>query len=121
VKATANDERAVISKRQVGDVGPYWQVTVTDDGSMTGRIRASIHDGVGTLQAYGPAVRVDDGGWHHVVVAFDRDAGVTIYVDGQGAFTAGPVPGDVSNAGGLLIGKVTGYPFFKGRSDGLWI
>jgi hypothetical protein len=116
VKASANDERAVISKRQLGDA-PYWQVTVTDDGSQTGRIRASLYDGAATLHAYGPAIRVDDGGWHHVVVAFDREEGITIYVDGESRTTPGAVPGDLSNAGNLLVGKVTGYPYFKGELD----
>jgi hypothetical protein len=116
VKATANDERAIISKRPVSATS-YWQVTVTDDGSQIGRVRVSISDGTVTRHVYGPAIRVDDGAWHHIVVVFDRDTGITIYVDGTAKANAGAVPGDLSNAGDLLVGKVTGYPNFKGTLD----
>jgi large repetitive protein len=116
VRPTANDERAIASKKPLGGL-PYWQFTVTDDGSQIGRIRANIFDGTTTRQAYGPAVRVDDGAWHHVVVEFDRDAGISIYVDGASAFTAGAVPGDISGAGDFLIGKATGQAQFKGDVD----
>ena len=116
VKATANDERALISKRAAGSQ-PYWQVTVTDDGSQIGRIRVNVFDGAVARQAYGPAVRVDDGTWHHVVVSFDRDSGITIWVDGVSRATAGPAPGDVGNAGPLLIGKASGYGNLKGDVD----
>jgi hypothetical protein len=117
VKATANDERAIVSKRPYGTSVPYWQVTVSDDGSQTGRIRVNLSDGTASIQAYGPAVRVDDGTWHHVVVVVDRDSGVTIHVDGNALTTAGTVPGDLSNAGELQIGKSPGYAHYKGVLD----
>ena len=115
-KATANDERAIVSKRAVGGT-VYWQITVTDDGSQIGRVRANITDGTTTATVYGPTIRIDDGNWHHVAVVFDRDSGITIYVDGTAKTTAAVVTGDVSNAGDFLIGKVTGYPNFKGAID----
>ena len=117
VKATANDERAVVSKRPYGTAVPFWQLTVTDDGSQAGRVRVNVSDGAASIQVYGPAVRVDNGSWHHVVVVFDRDAGITIHVDGAGLTTPATVPGDLSNAGELLIGKSAGYPPFKGDVD----
>jgi hypothetical protein len=117
VKATANDERALVSKRPYTTGSPYWQLTVSDDGSQTGRIRVNMSDGTASLQAYGPAVRVDDGVWHHVVVVVDRDAGITIHVDGAALTTAGVVSGDVSNAGELQIGKSPGYAHYKGVID----
>jgi hypothetical protein len=115
-KAIANDERAIVSKRAVGGTA-YWQITVTDDGSQIGRIRVSISDGTTTSTVYGPTIRVDDGNWHHVAVVFDRDVGITIYVDGTAKTTAVVVAGDVSNTGDFLVGKVTGYPNFKGAID----
>jgi hypothetical protein len=117
VKATANDERAIVSKKPLGGL-PYWQLTVTDDGSQIGRIRVSIFDGAVSQHVYGPAVRVDDSSWHHVVVTFDRDSGITVYVDGTNSrFTAGVMPGDLSGAGEFLIGKATGQGQFKGELD----
>ncbi|MGH7569728.1 MAG: galactose oxidase-like domain-containing protein [Gemmatimonadales bacterium] len=109
-----NVEQATISKQASG---PYWQVTVTDDGSHVGGIRVKLFDGAVTRQVYGPAVRVDDGAWHHVAVVFDRDTGITIYVDGMAQATAGPIPGNLSNAASLLVGKATGYPYFRGDLD----
>jgi hypothetical protein len=117
IRARATDERAVVSKRPYGAGLPYWQVTVTDDGSMTGRIRVDVSDGERARQAYGPAVRVDDGRWHHVVVAVHRRRGITIFVDGVDAATPGAVRGSLSNAGELLVGKAPGYPHFRGRID----
>jgi hypothetical protein len=117
VKATANDERGIVSKRQATTGTRYWQATVTDDGSKTGRIRVNAFDGVVSREVYGPAVRVDDGGWHHVAIVFERNAGIVIYVDGTSAVNAGAVAGDIGNAGPLLIGKSTGYPYFKGDLD----
>jgi hypothetical protein len=117
VRATANDERAIVSKRSYTVGEPYWQATVTDDGSQTGRVRVNTFDGVTSRQVYGPAVRIDDGAWHHVVLAFDRDAGVAIYVDGTMATTSATLPGDVGNTGELLVGKSPGYSYFKGDLD----
>ena len=118
VKATANDERVIFSKKPIGTNVPYWQASVTDDGSQSGRIRVNIFDGTIGRQAYGPTVRVDDGAWHHVVVAFDRDSGITVYVDGTNSkFTAGAMEGDINSAGEFLVGKATGNALFKGDLD----
>ncbi len=119
VKATANDERAIISKRPYSATPPpFWQLTVTDDGSQIGRIRVNYGDGTMTREVYGPAVRVDDGVWHHVVVLFDRDTGIIVYVDGTNVrANVGAIPGDISNTGVLLVGKSPGYGNFKGNID----
>jgi hypothetical protein len=55
--------------------------------------------------------------WHHVVAGFDRDAGITIYVDGLSRFNAGAISADVSNTGPFLVGKSTGYGYFTGDID----
>jgi Concanavalin A-like lectin/glucanases superfamily len=118
VRGTANDERSVVTKRPYGTPQPpYWQFTITDDSGHTGQIRANIFDGAASLQAYGPTVRTDDGLFHHVVVVFDRDAGISVFVDGVGKFTAGAVTGSVSSAGEFLLGKAGGYAYFKGDLD----
>ena len=77
----------------------------------------NVFDGVVGPQVYGPSIRVDDGRWHHVVVAFDRDIGITIYVDAVSAGNEAPIAGDVSNAGEFMLGKAPGYPEFKGDLD----
>ncbi|MGH9025947.1 MAG: LamG-like jellyroll fold domain-containing protein, partial [Acidimicrobiia bacterium] len=114
VKTSENNERSIVGKR---DASRYWQVTVTDDGSQTGRLRANVFDGVVVRQVYSTR-RVDDGAWHHVAVLFDRDSGVRFYTDGLPAgFVAAPMTGDLSNAGLLQVGKISGYPEFKGDID----
>ena len=115
VKTAANGERTVFSKRP--STGSYWQATVTDDSGHVGQIRVNASDGVSTRQAYGPVIRVDDGAWHHVVVVFDRDTGIVVYVDGQSSATAGPLTGDLGNSGPFLIGKATGYGYLAGDVD----
>jgi hypothetical protein len=115
VKTTLNGERTVVSKRP--STGPYWQFTVTDDSGHAGQIRVNASDGTVTRQAYGPAVRVDNGSWHHVVVVFDRDTCIVVHVDGQSSATAAPLPGDLSSSGPFLVGKATGYGYFSGEID----
>jgi hypothetical protein len=115
IKTTVHGERTVVSKR--ASSGAYWQFTVTDDSGRVGHIRVNGSDGAANRQAYGPAIRVDDGQWHHVVVAFDRDVGITVYVDGVSKATAGSMAGNVNNAGPLLIGKATSYAYFLGQID----
>jgi hypothetical protein len=68
-------------------------------------------------EVYGPPVRVDDGAWHHVVAAFDRDAGITVHVDGVSRFTAATTIGSIDNTGPFLVGKSTGYGYFSGEID----
>jgi hypothetical protein len=114
VKTTVNGEETIVSKQP--STGRYWQITVTDDTSHVGQVRATIDDGAWHA-AYGPS-RVDDGNWHQVVVVFARASGITIYVDGTSSrFTAGAAPGDISNSAPFLIGKATGYAYFRGDID----
>lgn len=118
IRPTANDERAVVTKRPYGTPQPpYWQFTVTDDPNHTGQIRANVFDGTMSLQAYGPPFRVDDGAWHYVVIVFDRDAGITIYVDGASTFKPGAFVGSISSNGEFLLGKAGGYGNYKGDLD----
>jgi hypothetical protein len=114
VRTTVNGERAVVSKRP--STGAYWQFTVTDDPGHAGEIRTNVST-ASVLEAYGPALRVDNGAWHHVVLVVDRDAGVTIYVDGVGRFTSGATAGAIDNTGPFLIGKSTGYGYLAGDID----
>jgi Concanavalin A-like lectin/glucanases superfamily len=72
-----------------------------------------------TRLAYGPVKRVDDGAWHHVVVAVDRDTGITVYVDGLSRATTGPSTGSVSNAVAFQVGRVSNFSVYKGDVDEL--
>ena len=107
-------ERGLIGKR---DANKYWIVNVTDDSGHVGQLRAIVFDGTVTRSVYS-LHRVDDGRWHHVVVAFDRDSGIRFYVDGvNSGFTVAPMTGNLDNTGVLLVGKTSGYPQFKGEFD----
>ncbi len=114
VKTSTNAERTVAGKK---GSGRYWLVTITDDPSHVGQLRAIIRDGAVTRQAYSLA-RVDDGAWHHVVVLFDRDSGISFYIDGApSGFTAGAMTGSVSNTAAFMVGKVSGYTHYQGDGD----
>lgn len=115
VKTRVNGERAIAAKK--GSTGNYWQATVTDDSGHVGQVRVYLNAGAGIELTYGPAIRVDDGAWHHVVVAFDRGSSVIIYVDGVAASHPSVGTADVGNTGPLQIGRTTGYGFFSGDID----
>ena len=116
IKPSASDERVIVSKRSGNAAEPYWSLTVTDDPNHNGQIRAVYFDGTNTRAAYSSKVTVD-GAWHHVVVWFDRDSGITISVDGTTKATALAISPDVSNTGELQIGKGPANPYFKGDID----
>jgi hypothetical protein len=115
LKTSVNGEEAPISKQTT--TGPYWDVTVSDDSGHVGHVRAKIDDGTVTRTVYGPSIRVDDGRWHYVAVLYDRDSGITIYVDGLSRFTAAAATGDVSNTSPLRIGFAANFPYFNGDLD----
>ena len=119
VKATAENDRAIISKRGFGTGQPFWELVVTDDQGHKGHVRLTAYNGAVTRTAYGPAIRVDKEGWHHVVVQLDRDTGITIYVDGLAQSTAGAFTGSLANSGELIVGKSSNVfgPYFKGDLD----
>jgi hypothetical protein len=116
IKTSTSVERTIVSKRGAAS-DPHWAVTVTGDAGHVAELEASIRSGGVTRQVYGPAARLDDGAWHHVVVAFDRDTGITVYVDGVAAVRAVPTIGDVSNSANLRIGRATGLLDFSGDVD----
>lgn len=119
VKAVGNEERVIASKRSKTASAPYWRVTVTDDAGHVGEVRAAGFDGVASVSAYGPAIRVDNGVWHHVVAVFDRDVGITIWVDGLSRATAGALPRTMSNSGSFYLARSPeeSLPYFRGQLD----
>jgi hypothetical protein len=50
-------------------------------------------------------------------VAFDRDLGISVYVDGVEQVTSGVSIGSVSNAGSFAIGQAASYSAFQGDID----
>ena len=116
VKTTFSGERAVVAKRSLTATEPYWAVTVTDDSHHDGQIRAAYFDGTTVRHAYS-SVGVLDGAWHHVVVWYDRDAGITVSVDGVSSFTALAIAPEVGNTGTVEIGKAPTHNYFKGDLD----
>src|SRR5688572_26391245 len=114
VNTTANDERGLFAKK---NATTSWAVTVTDDPNHTGQLRANFKDGVVSRQLYSTR-RVDDGAWHHVVVRWKRDTGISFYVDARPAGSGGgTMPGDVSNTAPLQIGKSPDNPYLRGDLD----
>ncbi|OLB91499.1 MAG: hypothetical protein AUI15_22825, partial [Actinobacteria bacterium 13_2_20CM_2_66_6] len=111
-------DMAIVAKQSPITSNPSWELTLTDDTSFVGRIRAKLNDSTGTtLKAYS-GVRVDDGKWHYIVATFDRANGITVSVDAAPRFTAGATTGDVNNNTPLLIGQEGRiYPYFKGQID----
>lgn len=116
IKPSASDERGVISKRSGVASEPYWAITVTDDPNHNGQIRAVYFDGTNVRTAYS-SNGVVDGSWHHVVVWYDRDLGITISVDGVTKFTPLGMTPDVGNSGPVEVGKAPTNPYFKGDID----
>lgn len=125
VRTTDTDGGRVIVA-QSDMVAPYWSITTGADG----RIHAMVQDGGGILiqRATGPAVTTNDGGWHHVVVTFDRGEDATktqIYVDGVLAETTarsrivpdGRIPTEEWDSIGVHVGDSPGAPDFKGEID----
>ena len=114
LKTSVNADRIVLGK---GTSGRYWHVEVTDDLGHVGQLRATARAGSGVAVAYSLA-RVDNGAWHHVVVLFDRDAGITFYVDGVASgFTAAAIAGNISNSTALQLAKTGNLASFSGDLD----
>ena len=115
-KALASDERTIVSKRAATASEPYWELTVTDDPDHNGKIRAIYFDGTNTRIAYSTN-GVLGGAWHHVVAWFDRDVGITLWVDGVTRLTPLAMTPSVSNTGEVQIGKAATHPYYKGDLD----
>jgi hypothetical protein len=116
VKPSASDERVIVAKRPNSGPEPYWALTVTDDPNHNGQVRAVYFDGVNTRTAYSSKGLLD-GAWHHVVVWYDRQSGITISIDGVSKSTAAAIAGNVSNSGEVGIGKAPANNYFKGDID----
>jgi len=125
--ASDRRERAVVAKYDDED-GPYergWVLSVTDDPGYEGRVKAVLDHGVNSTTAYGPALNVNDGDWHHVALVVDRcnemtvcpDNGILLYVDRVGSITPAPSLGSVSNDEPFTIGDTDGYDPFDGTLD----
>lgn len=119
VKGGAENDRAIISKRNFFSLDPFWEIVVTDDQSRKGQVRVNVWNGSVSRVAYGPPIRVDKEGWHHVVVLLDRDTAITIYVDGVASTTPGAFTGTLANSAELILGKSTSLfvPYYKGDLD----
>jgi hypothetical protein len=115
-KPIASDERTIVSKRSATAGEPYWELTVTDDPDYNGKIRAIYFDGTNTRTAYSTN-GVLGGAWHHVIAWFDRDTGITLWVDGVTNLVPLAMTPDVSNTGQVEIGKAATHPYYKGDLD----
>jgi len=87
----------------------------------TGKVFTIITDGVDTVSIdTGVVGEFSDGKWHRLMVAFDRDATMKIYVDGVLEATSASIAavGDIDNANDLGVGiSITAGGFFNGQLD----
>ena len=111
------DDGTIAGKKDSGNGGSWWHVGLSADSGHVGQLRATIKDGKTTRTAYSLA-RVDNGAWHHVAVHFDRDVGVSFFVDGSASgVTSVTTPGSVSNSAAFAVGSSGGAPAFRGDID----
>ena len=90
----------VFDKRETGSSQGYLMSLLT-----SGVMRVFVGSNSGNIQFTGSTL-VNDGGFHHVAVTFDRDGDATIYVDGVADVSASMAPvGDISNPGTFTIGR----------------
>lgn len=114
----AGDPAIVSNKNWAAGLNSGWNIALSAGG--TG-IDVNVADGA--TRADLDAGIVNDNAWHHIAVTFDRDANVTLYVDGvvaQSASMAGI--GNINTPYGIVMAQdgSLGYPFnYRGRLDEL--
>jgi len=117
---TANTFPQIINKYN-GSFG--YGIEIVDDGSADdGKIRAWIKDATNRTDALSSSSSLKDGNWHHVVVVWDRDGSLIVYVDnlmGTPVDISAKVNEDVQNTESLVVGAGSSgvSQFFGGRID----
>ncbi len=114
VKTTSSDTHdSILSKRN--NAGNGWTVQVS-----AGVMRAILTDGAATTLSGNTLI--NDNEWHFLVFIFDRDANLTMYLDGQfeasGSLSAST--GSATNTAPLLIGAQDNSGGFVNLYDG-WL
>lgn len=91
-----------------------------------GNVEVWVADNASTVTFLSSASGLDDDSFHHVAVVFDRDAAITMYVDGiQDASRSMSAIGGISNAGAFIIGRgnvnipLSAHRAFRGTIDEL--
>ncbi|MCX6743004.1 MAG: LamG domain-containing protein [Candidatus Parcubacteria bacterium] len=115
LKADASDQtnKRIISKRS-GDAG--YEVYF----DANNKISFFIGDGTNTYNAsVGGGTALNDGKWHHVLIAFNRSGNVTLSYDGALTYIQNitSVSGSLDNTADLYIGKDTTGNFYQGALD----
>ncbi|MFA5188823.1 MAG: LamG domain-containing protein [Patescibacteria group bacterium] len=119
LKADSSDQtnKRIISKRS-GDAG--YEVYFDSNN----KIGFFIGDGTNTYSTnVAGGYALNDGKWHHVLIAFDRSSNVTMAYDGSLTYIQNitSVTGSLDNAADLYIGKDSSGNFYKGILDSLVI
>jgi hypothetical protein len=114
VKTTSSDTHdSILSKRN--NTGNGWTIQVS-----AGVMRAILTDGTSTTLS--GTTTINDNQWHFLVFIFDRDANLTMYLDGQfeasGSLSAST--GSATNTAPLLIGAQDNSGGFLNLYDG-WL
>lgn len=114
--AWAGDPSLVSSKDWNSGTNAGWNIALSNTGAGI-----DVNVGDGTNRADIDAGEVNDAAWHHIAVVFDRDAAVTLYVDGREVQNATMSSvGNVNNGLNIGIGQDgTGSygSLFRGRLD----
>lgn len=92
-----------------------WHVEVL----QSGRLRMTIRERRNIVVAVSADAGVQDGQWHHIVLAVDRDQGIGFHIDGRlDSFTAANSEAvDLARLGGLEMGRMRGMPDYVGDLD----
>lgn len=117
-RTEADTAQSVLWAHGVGGGVPQWWIRVEPGDD---RIRGLIETDAGVRSVAAPGAYAD-GAWHHVALTRDAD-GLTLYVDGEAAATAGAIGGSIPSdtSTGLHVGqRPDGANALTGAVDDVW-
>lgn len=117
---TTDTARQKILSKKPNSAAAGWHLEM--NALSAGDLRLAISDGV-NVAGNANSTNLNDGAWHHVAVAFNRNTWGTFYVDGieDGQININPANGSVDNASPFLVGAVESTAFFDGNIDNVMI
>lgn len=117
MKTTSTALEALVTKRWSADCSAGWAI----NNRSADTLQITITDGTNCIDDTSVSMKgIQDGRWHYVVAAFDRDAVVSVYMDGILSDQTSSIAtvGSVSNARNFDISRFsTGTYYFTGSLD----
>ena len=119
IKTTQTSRGYILSKQEFSAAAGYH---LEINGTGVGKARVGISDG--TNAAFdSTSTGYNDGGWHHVLVVFDRSGVATFYKDGiaDGSSSIVTASGDTSNTQPFVIGANSDHvnALYTGQLSGI--